>query len=221
MIVVAGAGKTVLSYASCISLVSKDSCSEHSLDRSILINFAEEGAREPGSSTCIGFIYLRYSDKVGLTVRSCLEVLVKQSLEQHPGFDRLVAAVYVPHLRLETEPTEEEILQLLKQFVGVVLSTSYFLDALDEAPAEIRIPLVEKLLSTGAKLFVTSRPMKALEDHFPNAHHFSIVAQDADLDLLINSNLELREELRRVLQQGGPELRAEIVMSIKKKCGGM
>jgi hypothetical protein len=63
--------------------------------------------------------------------------------------------------------------------------------------------------------------MKALENCFPNAHHFAIVAQDADLDLHININLEIREELRRVLQQGGPGLRAEIVTSIKKKCGGM
>jgi hypothetical protein len=102
-----------------------------------------------------------------------------------------------------------------------VTCTTYFLDALDEAPPEIQITLVEKLLSTGAKLFITSRPLKALEDRFPNAHHFSIAAQDADLDLLINSNLEIREELRRVLQQGGPALRAEIVTSIKKKCGGM
>jgi hypothetical protein len=129
--------------------------------------------------------------------------------------------VYAPHVRLATEPTQEELLDLLKRFVAAVASTTYFLDALDEAPPEIQIGLVEKLLSTGAKLFITSRPLKALEDRFPGAHHFSIAAQDADLDLFINSNLEVREELRRVLQQGGAELRAEIVTSIKEKCGGM
>jgi hypothetical protein len=191
------------------------------LDRAILINYAEEGAREQGSSTCVGFIYLRYSDNASLTIRSCLEVLVKQGLEQHPDFHPLATAVHAPHVRLATEPTEEELLELLKRFVAAVLSTSYFIDALDEAPAEIQITLVEKLLSTGAKLFVTSRPLKELEDCFPNAHHFLITAQDADLDLHINMKLESRQELRRVLQQGGPDLRAEIVRSIKKKHGGM
>jgi hypothetical protein len=191
------------------------------LGRSILINYAEERARELQSPICFGFIYLRYSDNVGLTIRSCLEILVKQSLEQHSDLLRLAAEVYAPHVRLETEPTEGELLHLLKRFVAAVASTCYFLDALDEAPPEIQISLVEKLLSTGAKLFITSRPMQALEDRFPNAHHFSIAANDADLDLHINSSLEIGEELRRVLQQGGPALRAEIVTSIKEKCGGM
>jgi hypothetical protein len=118
------------------------------LGRSILINHAEERAREQGSAICIGFIYLRYSDQVGLTIRCCLEILVKQTLEQHSDLVRLAAEVYASHVRLETTPTEGDLLQLLKRFVGAVARTTYFLDALDEAPPEIQIGLVEKLLST-------------------------------------------------------------------------
>ncbi|KAH6910126.1 hypothetical protein BKA70DRAFT_1466413 [Coprinopsis sp. MPI-PUGE-AT-0042] len=158
--------------------------------RSIMINHAEERARELGSPVCIGFIYLRCSDNAGLTVRHCFEVLVKQSLQQHPNLLRLAEEVYAPHVRLEGEPPEGELLRLLQGFTRAVTSTTYFLDALDEAPPAIQIDLVGKLASTGAKLFITSRPFKALEERFPNAHHFSIAAQDSDLELHINSQLD-------------------------------
>ncbi|KAH6910107.1 ankyrin repeat-containing domain protein [Coprinopsis sp. MPI-PUGE-AT-0042] len=196
-----GAGKTVLS--------------------SIMINHAEERARELGSPVCIGFIYLRYSDNAGLTVRHCLEVLVKQSLQQHSNLLRLAEEVYAPHVRLEGEPPEGELLRLLQGFTRAVTSTTYFLDALDEAPPAIQIDLVGKLASTGAKLFITSRPFKALEERFPNAHHFSIAAQDSDLELHINSQLDRGQELWKVLEQGGASFRADLVASIKEKCGGM
>ncbi|KAH6910052.1 hypothetical protein BKA70DRAFT_1424554 [Coprinopsis sp. MPI-PUGE-AT-0042] len=196
-----GAGKTVLS--------------------SIMINHAEERARELGSPVCIGFIYLRYSDNAGLTVRHCLEVLVKQSLQQHPNLLRLAEEVYAPHVRLEGEPPEGELLRLLQGFTRAVTSTTYFLDALDEAPPAIQIDLVGKLASTGAKLFIASRPFKALEERFPNAHHFSIAAQDSDLELHINSQLDRGQELWKVLEQGGASFRTDLVASIKEKCGGM
>jgi ankyrin repeat domain-containing protein 50 len=189
--------------------------------RSIVIKGVEKSAsEEQGSTICIGYIYLRYSDSLGLTVRQCLEILVKQTVEKHPACLRLAESVYAEHIRLKTRPTEEELLQLLKDCV-IVVKAFYFLDALDEAPLDIQASLVEKLSSTGAKLFITSRPMTTLQDRFPDAHHFAIAAQEYDIGLLINERLNRSHELDKVLEQGGAALRAHIESSIKQNCRGM
>jgi ankyrin repeat domain-containing protein 50 len=188
--------------------------------RSIVVNRVERLAMGHDPPICVGYVYIRYTDCAGLTVRHCLEVLVKQTIEEHPSCYQAALNVYAEHDRLKTRPTEDELLQLLKGF-STLVKAFYFLDALDEAPPEIQTDLVEKLSSIGCKLFITSRPSPEFKARFPDACHFTIVAQDYDLDLLINSKLNSSHALSKVLGQGDASLRDEIVASVKQNCGGM
>jgi hypothetical protein len=149
-----------------------------------------------------------------------LEVLVKQTLERHPGCLPLFNKVYTRHIREKTYPSEDELLGLLRQFTDAMV-TFYYLDALDEAPTPIQIDIIEKLASLNVKLFITSRPLKNVEAAFLDVHRFLIVAQDQDIDLHIEKELSRSADLLAILKEGGSSLRDEVYTSIKAKCSGM
>ncbi|KAH6881244.1 hypothetical protein BKA70DRAFT_1167462 [Coprinopsis sp. MPI-PUGE-AT-0042] len=187
----------------------------------IVINEVEALVQALDSPICVGYIYFRYSDHTTATVRDFLEVLVKQTLERHsnclPSFDQ----VYARHIRERTQPSENELLHLLNGFSELMEATFYFLDALDEAPPDVQLDLLEKLTSLNAKVFITSRPLTSLEAFFPGVHHFTILAQEHDLDLHIAKEISRSIVLRSILNQGGPALREAITSTVKQKCGGM
>jgi hypothetical protein len=155
-----------------------------------------------------------------MTVRAILEVLVMQTLERHPECQALVEQTYARHIRERTEPNEEQLLSLLRRLTESMAVTFYILDALDEAPTKIQLAVLRTLTSLNVKLFITSRPLKPLEDHFPQALKIAIFAQDEDLDLLIAKGIEESVELQYLLQVE-PFLRDELFLKIKENCGGM
>ncbi|KAH6879578.1 hypothetical protein BKA70DRAFT_1576192 [Coprinopsis sp. MPI-PUGE-AT-0042] len=187
---------------------------------SIVINALEVHAKNSTSPVCVCYIYFRYSDHTEATTRSFLEVLVKQTLERHPGCLPLFNEVYAGHIREKTQPSEEELVGLLRQFTAAMV-TFYFLDALDEAPTTIQIEIIQRLTSLNVKLFITSRPLKNVEAVFPDVHRFPIAAQASDLDLHIDTEISRSADLRAIIEQGGTSLRDEVYASIKGKCGGM
>ncbi|KAH6879585.1 ankyrin repeat-containing domain protein [Coprinopsis sp. MPI-PUGE-AT-0042] len=196
-----GAGKTILA--------------------SIVINTLEAHARASTSPICVNYIYFRYSDHTKATIKGFLDILVKQTVERHPHYLPLFDEVFAKHLRENTQPSEEELLSLYRQFSSRMLVTFCILDALDEAPPSLQLEILEKLAAPNVKLFVTSRPLKAVEARFPDAFRFSIVARDQDIDLHIDKEISRSADLRELLEEGDPSLRDEIATSIKEKCGGM
>ncbi|KAH6904769.1 hypothetical protein BKA70DRAFT_1063427, partial [Coprinopsis sp. MPI-PUGE-AT-0042] len=196
-----GAGKTILA--------------------SIVINTLEAHARASTAPICVNYIYFRYSDHTKATVKGFLEILVKQTVERHPHCLPLFDKVCARHVRENTQPSEDELLSLYRQFSSTMLVTFCILDALDEAPPSLQLDLLEKLAAPDVKLFITSRPLKTVEARFPDAHRFRIVAQDQDIDLHIDKEISRSADLRELLEEGDPSLRNEIATSIKEKCGGM
>ncbi|KAH6909860.1 ankyrin repeat-containing domain protein, partial [Coprinopsis sp. MPI-PUGE-AT-0042] len=196
-----GAGKTVLA--------------------SIVIRDLEARAEAAGGRICGCYVYIRYSDRADLTVRNVLEILMKQTIERHAECKILAEQAYARHLREQTQPMEAELLQLLHQFTEVTEATFYFLDALDEAPDRIQIDLVQKLASLNVRLFITSRPLEAVQAQASNTHCFQITAQDEDLDHHINQEIARSRALTNLLEKAGSSLRDEIVLLVKSKCGGM
>jgi hypothetical protein len=156
-----------------------------------------------------------------MTVRNVLEVLVKQILERHPESQALIGQTYAQHIQEGSEPTEAQLLGLLRELVDTMACTFCVLDALDEAPTKIQLAVVRALASLNLKLFITSRPLKTVEANFPEAHAFYIIAQEKDIDLLIAKRLDESADLQNLIKQAGPLFRAEIVAIIKQKCGGM
>ncbi|KAH6911296.1 hypothetical protein BKA70DRAFT_1424041 [Coprinopsis sp. MPI-PUGE-AT-0042] len=168
---------------------------------SLAINAVETRAKASLTPICVGYLYIRYSDSTKFTVRDLLEILVKQT---------------------KTEPSTTERVALLKRFTSELVTTSfYFVDALDEAPPDVQLELLEKLAALNVKLFITSRPLNQLESRFPDAHHFPIFAQDADLDVHIDKEISRSMELQAILAASSPGLGGRITLTIKRKCSGM
>ncbi|KAH6905327.1 hypothetical protein BKA70DRAFT_1153029 [Coprinopsis sp. MPI-PUGE-AT-0042] len=188
---------------------------------SIVINEVETHAQASESAISVGYIYFRYSDNTTATVRDFLEVLVKQTVERHENCLPIFHQIYERHIRERSQPSEPELLLLLQRFAEVMEATFYFLEALDEAPADIQFDLLEKLESLNVKLFITSRPLTALQARFPAVHRFPLLAQDRDLDLHITKEISRNMVLQTILGEGGPMVREKIASTIKRKCGGM
>ena len=146
---------------------------------------------------------------------------MKQTLEKRPDFTPLAQKVYDEHILHGTQPTEIELTELLRQFNQRTRVTFYVLDALDEAPVKIRLKLIQILSSFGARLFITSRPLPALESKLPDTLTFNISAQDSDLDLHIEEKIAGSEYLQDLLEEGDSSLKARLVATVKAKCGGM
>ena len=68
-----------------------------------------------------------------------LETLVKQTLEQRSDCADLANRAYEQHLHHGTQPTEIELVELLRQCNQRTRATFYVLDALDEAPVRMRL----------------------------------------------------------------------------------
>lgn len=154
-------------------------------------------------------------------MRDILEIFVKQTVERHPECVPLAERVYARHLQEDTQPTETELLQLLRQFIKTKWATFYILDALDEALDRLQVDIVQKLSSLNARLFITSRPLKAVEARARDVYRFPIFAQDGDLDLHIAWEISRSRGLPDLLEKVGSSLRDEIVQVVKRKCGGM
>ncbi|KAH6906076.1 hypothetical protein BKA70DRAFT_1106875 [Coprinopsis sp. MPI-PUGE-AT-0042] len=187
---------------------------------SIVIEHLEALCEATDAKVCVCYIYFRYSDHTELTVRHILEILVMQTHERHPECRALIEQAYARHLREKTDPTEAQLLSLLRQLTEVMTVTFYVLDALDEAPTKIQLSIVKTLASLKVKLFITSRQLKTVEANFPEAQAFTIVAQDGDIDLHIAKGINDNAELQCLLLDN-PSFRNEIFLIIKKNCGGM
>jgi hypothetical protein len=156
-----------------------------------------------------------------MTVRSVLEVIVKQTLERHPDCQDVIERTYAQHMNEGSAPTVAQTLQLLQELASRMPCTFYVLDALDEAPTRIQLAVVKMLASLNVKIFITSRPLETVQARFPHALNIIIAAQDADLDLHIAEAIDDSADLQYLLEHEEPLLRGEIIFTIKRNCGGM
>ncbi|KAH6894804.1 ankyrin repeat-containing domain protein, partial [Coprinopsis sp. MPI-PUGE-AT-0042] len=192
-----GAGKTVLA--------------------SIVVRYLEGIESKSGGVICISYIYLRYSEP--LAIRDILESMVKQIVERHADLIPLIEALYARHEKERTKPSQQDLVEVLEGFVRYGKTLFFVLDAFDEMRAEDRPILLNLLASLDAKLFVTSRPLEALQRQFAGARLFNIAASPSDLDLHIKHFLRHSPEVMALLE--GTDLEEQIAETIHQKSGGM
>jgi hypothetical protein len=154
-----------------------------------------------------------------LSIRDVLESLVKQIVERHHDLVPIIAEVYASHKREGTKPTQEELMGLLAGFITAGKSLFVVLDALDEMRVKDRPVLLRLLDSLEAKLFITSRPLEAIQRHYPHARIFEISASQADIELHVQEFLRHSPEVASLLE--GTELEQHIAVTIYRMSGGM
>ncbi|KAH6890175.1 hypothetical protein BKA70DRAFT_1120663 [Coprinopsis sp. MPI-PUGE-AT-0042] len=197
LIVLAGAGKTVLA--------------------SIVINHLERIERTHRGAVCVAYIYIRYSEP--LSVQAILQSLVQQILERHADVAPLVESLYTRHQHERTKPSQQELVALIADFTRHGKTIFIVLDALDKLSPDERRVFVKLLSSTEVKLFITSRPLKALEGHFPDAQFFEITAHPSDVALLAKASICRNSELQDLLGHG--ELLEHVILAIQHAASGM
>ncbi|KAH6879711.1 ankyrin repeat domain-containing protein 28 [Coprinopsis sp. MPI-PUGE-AT-0042] len=192
-----GAGKTILA--------------------SIVIRYLEGLENTSGGVICVAFVYLRYSEP--LAIRDILESLVKQIVERHDDLVPLIEAIYARHKKERTKPSQQDLMEVLEGVIRCGKTLFFVLDAFDEMRAEDRPILLRLLASLDVKLFITSRPLEALQRQFPYAQVFNIAASPSDIDLHIKHFLRHSPEVMALLED--TDLEEQIVETIHRKSGGM
>ena len=126
-------------------------------------------------------------------------------------------------LREGTQPSETQLLGLLRQFTDGMKTTFYILDALDEAPQTVRAAVVRALSGLNVKVFMTSRPLEPMDPVLLSAvtYRLIIAAQDEDIERHIVGGINESPGLINLLQQEGQSFYQEILSTIKRRSGGM
>ncbi|KAH6903897.1 ankyrin repeat-containing domain protein [Coprinopsis sp. MPI-PUGE-AT-0042] len=193
-----GAGKTILS--------------------SIVIRYLERLADASEGRICVAYVYNRYSEP--LDMRDILGSLVSQIAERHPDAGPLLASLYAKHKRERTKPSPQEIKGLLLQIIQLGKTLFFVVDALDELRDEDRSVLIGLLASLpDTRIFITSRPLEALQNRFSEARIFNIAAHPSDVDLLIRESLDRNPHLVALFEDS--EFHGHLVRTIREKAGGM
>ncbi|KAH6894871.1 ankyrin repeat-containing domain protein [Coprinopsis sp. MPI-PUGE-AT-0042] len=192
-----GAGKTVLA--------------------SIVIRYLEWLENTSEGVVCVAYVYLRYSEP--LSIRDILESMVKQIIERHDDLIPTIKALYTRHEKEKTKPSQQELREVLQGFVQCGKTLFFVLDAFDEMRADDRPVFLNLLASLDVKLFITSRPLQALQQQFASTRVFKIAASPSDLDLHIKHFLRHTPDLMALLE--GTDLEEQIAETIHQKSGGM
>jgi hypothetical protein len=215
--VVAGAGKTILVYAIQPFPMMTRSLTLFSFVRPIAIHYIEELEEASDGKICLAYAYIR--DGTPLTVRDILEAFVKQIAERHADMLTLVESFYAKHDREQTRPGQHEFLRLLASFVKQGKACFIVLDGLNESPVAQQHELLECPASLDARLFITSIPMKQLQDDFPQAEFFDIAAHPSDIELHVSKTIRRSAKLNGLLD--GSALRNDVVSAVVQKAGPM
>ena len=169
------------------------------------------------SEITYGYVYCRYTEP--MAVRDILAALVRQLLEQHPSLISVGEALFRKHTIRKTIPTQEELLGAIHTICSNFRIVYLFVDGLDEALYDEQFDLLGALKFIRANFFITSRPLKRLEDVVPNARFFDIVARDEDVKVLVLHQIDRSPGLREVLGTG--DMRSRVADKICQSSCGM
>ncbi|EAU90027.2 ankyrin repeat domain-containing protein 28 [Coprinopsis cinerea okayama7 len=166
---------------------------------------------------CVVFAYCRYSAQ--LSVKDILESLVKQFLKTDPSLADLVKPLYSLHEEKETRPTQEELLELLRQFEERFDVVFYVIDGLDEALVDTQFDLIKAIKALRGRFALTSRPLKRLEAALPSTRFYPVTASHFDIGLLILRVVDRNPGFQRLLKEHS--FKGELVRQISEKSKGM
>ena len=123
------------------------------------------------------------------------------------------------------EPTLDDLQNTLHRILDGFSSTFIILDALDECAERKKILdwvqtfVLEKGISLGLHLIVTSRPEQEIEDKFKSCHCLDFFEESENHDLV--SYLDYQLENNSELQKWNSETREQIKLTLKEKADGM
>ncbi|EAU90097.2 hypothetical protein CC1G_08370 [Coprinopsis cinerea okayama7 len=145
--------------------------------------------------------------------------LVKQFLETDPSLVDLIEPLYSLQKERKTRPTQEELVDLLRQFESRFDAVFSVIDGLDEALVDTQFDLIKAIGTLRGRFALTSRPLKRLESGLPTTRFYSVTANNSDIILLILQKVERNPGFRSLLEQHS--YLGELVRRISDKSKGM
>ncbi|EAU89111.2 hypothetical protein CC1G_08519 [Coprinopsis cinerea okayama7 len=147
--------------------------------------------------TCVLFVYNRYTEPLSLC--DILKGFILQVLERHPALAKHVEPLYKRHKQEKTQPSPEELTQLLVQFGRFFERMFYAVDGVDEVDKETRYDLIQVLNELQGNIVLASRQLEELNYDLKGAVYLRLVAQEKDIRLLIEERLKRYKGLARLL----------------------
>ena len=201
--------------------------------RSIVINHLQNLTRKTGDA--LMFIFCDHKERREQTHANLITSLLSQLLQER--CERVgdspkrfmvpehVMKLYERHKRMETRPSNGEILETLRIGIAQFYSSAFIvLDALDEGPEVegTQNNLLSDLrnLSGAVRLLVTSRDLPPIARLMVGVPQLLIQAQDDDIQEYIKSRLSTTPRLQWLLE-GNSELVDILIPTLRTSCSGM
>lgn len=173
----------------------------------------------------IAYIYLNFRQQEVQKLPHLLSSLLKQLLYKRPTLPESIRELHDEHTVKGTRPSIAELSAALNAVAASYKSVFLVIDALDECRVAdgCRQEFINQLLSlqmqkgVGSSLFVTSRFIPEITEHFDDCLTLHIRASDEDVQKYVDSNLS---RLSRCVRDD-KELQGEIKREIVKCVDGM
>ena len=174
-------------------------------------------------TTGIAYIYCNFRRQDEQKIDDLLASLLKQLAERQPSLPSSVKDLYDRHKTKRTRPLLDEILRSLQAVATTYSGVFIIVDALDECQVSdgCRSRFISNIFNlqakTGAKLFMTSRPIPDIEKQFKGCLSREILASDEDVQRYLEGHMSLLPTF--VLSK--PDLQDEIKTGIIRTVEGM
>lgn len=171
----------------------------------------------------IAYIYCNFQRHNEQNIDNLLASMLKQLAERQPSLPKSVQDLYDQHMERHTRPSLDDILNAL-QSVAVIYSKIFIIiDALDECQVShgTRKKLLSELFNLQAKhpanIFITSRFIPEIIDHFSSSTLIEIRARASDVIRYLEGNISELPSIARKNKQ----LQEEIKTYISEAVDGM
>jgi hypothetical protein len=179
---------------------------------------------EPSKGS-VGIACVYLSHKENQSLEKLLRSILRQLIQCREAVTEKVIHTYKGgHKGGKTEPSRDEILEMLQCEVGSLMDTFVVVDALDECSHKIRVELCKELENLQPKihLLVTSRKLGIIADILKGSETLEISAHPQDVRAFIEAQIEDPENYRlKGLVKQEPKLRKDIEDTVIKTANGM
>jgi hypothetical protein len=196
-----GAGKTVLA--------------------SVIIDHLQRSYSDlkPGNSPLVAYLYLSYTKSYSLS--ELIGSVIRQIVKSDGKLSEDISQLWNACSKGGQRPTENELKDLLRKVVDATPGVYLVIDALDEGQPDLRLRLLEMLPEHDKlSVLVTSRYLDEFQDASRGFTTSNVRANNADLDLFIESTFDKRHRLRE-WEKEDVDVRTKVKYHVKSKCQGM
>lgn len=180
----------------------------------------------PFESNALAVLYLSYSDQEKQSAKNLVGSLVRQVAHRKRTLSDDITGLYHKHTPKGSQPTTEELSNLLHSEITHLSEVFILVDAMDEC--SVKNDTRDKLLTTlqrllempNVRLMITSRPVASIEAYLQGMAYLEIRAADEDIRKYVENRIPKERRLIPYVR-GDDAFRISIIDTIIAKAQGM